>query len=480
MYEASFKQNASLPAITDYFKKETISYFELAQKVASYHILFAKYGIKQGDKIALVGRNTPNWVITYISTITYGAVIVPILQDFNPKDIINIVNHSDSRLLFLSENIWETLDVEALEQVEAVVEYSDKKCLWERKEGSVSSLIANFETLFNERYPKGFTTDDIAYPEVTNDKVCIISYTSGTTGFSKGVMLTVNNVTANVLFALDHHFHFKGSRVLGLLPLAHAYGCAFDMLTPLSTGSHVTLLGKTPTPKILIEAMKEVKPHLSAPYLWLWRRLSANRCSPNWRKIRSKTLVKNTLLKNVIYKKIRQQLMDAFGGCISEVNMGGAPLSSDVEDFLKKIHFPFTVGYGMTECAPLICYAHNTVYKSHSCGSLLPGMEMKIDSSDPYKIAGEICVRGENVMAGYYKNPEATAAAIDSEGWFHTGDIGTIDADSTTYIRGRCKSMILLGNGQNIYPKRLRPNSTLWRRLRSHSLLRRRAVWWHW
>lgn len=455
MYESSFKENCNLPALTDYFKKETRTYFDLAKGVAAYHTLFEKYGIRKGDKIALIGRNTPKWVMTYIATITYGAVIVPILQDFNPKDITNIVNHSDSRLLFLSSNIWESLDASLFEKAEAVIDYESNVDLWERKGSRVKSLLADMDAIFAKRYPNGFSVNDIRYPEVANDKVCIISYTSGTTGFSKGVMITVNNVTANVIFALDHHFHFKGSRVLGLLPLAHAYGCAFDMLTPLSTGSHVTLLGKTPTPKILLEAMKVVKPHLICTVPLVMEKIIRKQVFPKLEKNPLKTIVAIPGVNKLIYAKIRKQLLDAFGGCISEVNMGGAPLSTDVEDFLKKIKFPFTVGYGMTECAPLICYAHNTVYVPHSCGTILPGMEIKIDSHDPENVPGEICVRGENVMAGYYKNPEATAETIDSDGWLHTGDIGVVRPDGTTFIRGRCKSMILLGNGQNIYPEEI-------------------------
>ncbi|MBO7197679.1 MAG: AMP-binding protein [Tidjanibacter sp.] len=455
MYQESFRSNAELPALTDYFKKNTLTYLDLAQLVAKYHLVFEKYGIKAGDKIALIGRNTPMWVTAYVATITYGCVIVPILQDFNPIDATNIVNHSDSRLLFMSQDVWEKIDVEKFEQLEAVVNYESKEVLWERTEGSIAPIMNNVEQLFGERYPKGFTTNDIIYPEVEGKQVFIISYTSGTTGLSKGVMLTVDNITSNVVFAIKYKFHYKGSRVLGILPLAHAFGCAFDMLTPLATGSHITLLGKLPAAPILLKALKDVKPDLLLTVPLLVEKIIKGKVVPTLEKQPIKTLIKIPLLNKVIYKKVRTQLMDAFGGALTELIMGGAALNSDMEKLLKKIGLPYTVGYGMTECAPLICYAHHSEYKSLSCGKLVPGMEMKIDSADPYNIPGEICVRGDNVTAGYYKNPAATEAVFDKEGWFHTGDMGVVDAATNCFIRGRCKTMILSNNGQNIYPEEI-------------------------
>ena len=455
MYEESFRNNAELPALTDYFKKSTLTYLEVAEKVAKYHLAFEKYGIVAGEKIALIGRNTPMWVTAYASTITYGAVIVPILQDFNPIDVLNIVNHSDSRILLLSRDVWDKLEVEKFEKLEAIVDYETLETIWEREENTFTPIMNNIESLFAERYPEGFKVEDIRYPEVPNDKVCIISYTSGTTGFSKGVMLTVNNVTSNVVFAIDYKFHYRGSRVLGILPLAHAFGCAFDMLTPLATGSHITLLGKLPAAPILLKALKDVKPDLLLTVPLLIEKIVKGKVMPTLQKQPVKTLTKIPLLNKVIFKKVRTQLMDAFGGALTELIMGGAALNSDVEKLLKKINLPFTVGYGMTECAPLICYAHHTTYKSLSCGRLVPGMEMKIDSKDPNNIPGEICVRGENVTAGYYKNPEATDAALDAEGWFHTGDMGVLDKEGNCFIRGRCKTMLLSNNGQNIYPEEI-------------------------
>ena len=455
MYEASFRANAELPALTDYFKKSTLTYFQVAEKVAKYHLAFEKYGILAGEKVALIGRNTPMWVTAYASTITYGAVIVPILQDFNPIDVVNIVNHSDSRILLLSRDVWEKLEVEKFEKLEAIVDYESLETIWEREENTFAPIMNNIDTLFAERYPEGFKVEDICYPEVANDKVCIISYTSGTTGFSKGVMLTVNNVTSNVVFAIEYKFHYRGSRVLGILPLAHAFGCAFDMLTPLATGSHITLLGKLPAAPILLKALKDVKPDLLLTVPLLIEKIVKGKVMPTLQKQPVKTLTKIPLLNKVIFKKVRTQLMDAFGGALTELIMGGAALNSDVEKLLKKIELPFTVGYGMTECAPLICYAHHTTYKSLSCGRLVPGMEMKIDSKDPNNIPGEICVRGDNVTCGYYKNQEATDATFDEEGWFHTGDMGILDKEGNCFIRGRCKTMLLSNNGQNIYPEEI-------------------------
>lgn len=455
MYEESFRNNAELPALTDYFKKTTLTYFDLAQLIAKYHLVLEKYGIEAGDKLALIGRNTPKWVTAYAATITYGAVIVPILQDFNPIDATNIINHSDSRILFLSQDVWDKLDSEKFEKLEAVVEYETMTTLWERNEGTFKPLMDNADALFAERYPNGFTTNDIRYPEVPNDRVFIISYTSGTTGLSKGVMLTVNNITSNVAFAIEYKFHYRGSRVLGILPLAHAFGCAFDMLTPLATGSHITLLGKLPAAPILLKALKDVKPDLLLTVPLLVEKIIKGKVMPTLEKQPVKTLVKIPLLNQIVYKKVRTQLMEAFGGALTELIMGGAALNSDVEKLLKKIKLPYTVGYGMTETAPLICYAHHTEYKSLSCGKLVDGMQMKIDSKDPYNIPGEICVKGENVTVGYYKNPDATAAVFDEDGWFHTGDMGVVDAATNCFIRGRCKTMILSNNGQNIYPEEI-------------------------
>ena len=455
MYAESFAANAELPALDDYFSGEKMTYMELATEIAKLHLLFEKVGIQPDDKIALIGRNNPRWVMTYVATITYGAVLVPVLQDFNPVDMTNIIDHSDSRLLFVTANILENLDMAACKKIEAAIDLDDFHCSYEREGSVVTDFQSARNEIFAEHYPNGFTTADIKYPEVPNEKLAIISYTSGTTGYSKGVMLTINNLSANVKFALDHKFHVRGSRVLGLLPLAHAYGCAFDMLTPLAAGSEIHLLGKTPAPAVLIKAMKEVRPSLLCTVPLVMEKVVRKQVMPKLNKPVMKILTAIPGLNRVIYNKVRDTMLASFGGCLSEVNMGGAAVAPDVEKLLKKVRFPFTVGYGMTECAPLISYTPWRQYKLTSCGKILPGMEVRIDSPDAQNIPGEICVRGENVMLGYYKNEDATAATFTKDGWLKTGDMGIVDAKGNVFIKGRCKNMILTGSGQNIYPEEI-------------------------
>lgn len=437
LYETTFRECWSQPALTDYFTEETLSYGELARKINGMHALLRENGIAKGDRIALIGRNSPSWVAIYVSVITYGAVIVPILPDFNPSDLCNIVEHSESSLLFIERQINEKLT----------------------KEGHPAPRVEKIfpADLRDIALPHTgtFSAEDINYDSRSADETIIISYTSGTSGFSKGVMLTDGNISSNVQFALDHGFHFRGSRVLALLPLAHAYGCAFDMLTPLAAGSHITLLGKTPTPAILVKAMKEVRPHLICTVPLVLEKIVRKKVLPELERQPVATLIRIPLIRSIIFRRIRKTMLDSFGGCIREVNTGGAALSGDVESFLSRIGFPFTVGYGMTECGPLIAYEDHRFYKSGSGGRILPGMEVRIDRASDADECGEILVRGCNVMKGYYRNPEATAQAIDSEGWLHTGDVGKTDPDGTIYIKGRCKSMILSGNGQNIYPEEI-------------------------
>lgn len=457
MYEASFRDNRELPALTDYFKKETFSYYEMAKEIAKLHMLFDECKIHKGDKIALIGRNNPRWVIVYIATITYGAVIVPILQDFNPNDINHIITHSESKLLFLSDNIWDVIDEDQVTGIKAVFNLTDYKCIYERTGDHISTFQRNIIKQYRTRYPQGFSAEDIKYPEVGNDEVCLLNYTSGTTGFSKGVMLTINNLTTQVVFCLPAKRHMRGSRVLAFLPLAHAYGCAIDMLCSLAAGTHITLLGKIPSPKILLEAMQEVKPRYICSVPLILEKVVKKQIFPVLGTSLMKVALHLPLVDNVIYSNIRKKLMAAFGGEFLEFIIGGAPLNAEVEEFLHKIKFPVVVGYGMTECGPLISYiGYQEGYVQGSAGRLaVPYCECKILSSDPAHIPGEILVRGENVMKGYYKNPEMTAEVLDEEGWLHTGDIGTIDADLNIFIRGRCKTMILLGNGQNIYPEEI-------------------------
>ena len=456
MYRQSFRENRELPALTDYFKQETFSYFEMAKEIAKLHMLFEECGIRKGDKIALIGRNNTRWVITYIATITYGAVIVPMLQDFPANDVNHIIKHSESRLLFLGDNFWDIIHENEHEDIMAVFSLTDGHCIYERSGTKITQFQKNIKKHFNSKYPKGFQIDDIDYPHIANTDLCLLNYTSGTTGFSKGVMLSVNNLTGNVVFVLDHKIHTRGSRVLSFLPLAHAYGCAIDMLSALAAGSHLTLLGRMPAPKILLEAMSVVKPNVVVTVPLLIEKIVRKQLFPIMNNGMTQIATKVPLLNSKLYAGLRSKLIKLFGGEMGHMIIGGAPLNAEVEDFLVKIKFPFCVGYGMTECAPLISYTDYGEFKPRSCGAILkPYMEMRIDSPDPKNIPGEIVVRGENVMMGYYKNDKATAEILEPDGWLHTGDMGTTDDIGTIFIRGRCKSMLLGSNGQNIYPEEI-------------------------
>ena len=460
IYEKSFKENWDLPALTDYNTRETFTYGEVAEQIARLHLLFKYCQIRRGDKIALVGRNTPRWCIAFMATVSYGAIIVPILQDFNANDVQHIVNHSDSVLLFAGDLIWENLEVDKLSQLRATISLVDYTCLDQRDGECITQCLGDMDKLFKKAYPKGFTRDDVRFAELTNDKVILINYTSGTTGFSKGVMLTGNNLGGNVCFGISSKLHFSGSKCLSFLPLAHAYGCAFDLLVPLAVGTHITLLGKIPSPKILLKALEEVKPNLIICVPLILEKIYRKQILPMLNKRPLKWALNVPLLDSRIYGQVRKKLVDAFGGRFEQVIVGGAPLNAEVEAFLHRIKFPFTVGYGMTECGPLISYTHHSEFIPRSSGRILEGyMQVKIDSSDPELIPGEICVRGENVMAGYYKNQEATEKVIDKDGWLHTGDMGTVNNDDTIFIKGRYKTMILGASGQNIYPEEIESNN---------------------
>ena len=458
IYAQSFKDNWELPALSNYITKKSISYGEFAKAIARYHLLFKECGIKQGDKIALLGKNTPEWIQIFFATITYGAVIVPVLNEFNHQDAQHIVNHSDSGLLFTDNGIWESIDYDNLPKVKAVFSLANGELLAESEEneGLVLNAMRNLSSIFNATYPNGFRREDIKYPNVDSNALAVINYTSGTTGFSKGVMLSYNNLCGNVTYGINANLHFRGSRCVSFLPLAHAYGCAFDMLVPLAVGTHITLLGKLPSPKILLKAMSEIRPNLVICVPLILEKIYRKQIVPMITKKNIRWALAIPFIDTAIYTQIRKKLIEAFGGEFEEVIVGGAPLNKEVEDFLHKIKFPFTVGYGMTECGPLISHTPWREFIPTSSGRTLPGiMESKIISEDPEKIPGEICVRGENRMQGYYKNQEATDLVLDKDGWLHTGDMGTRTADGTIFIKGRSKTMILSSNGQNIYPEEI-------------------------
>lgn len=458
VYAQNFRESWDLPAISEFGGKETMTYGDMARRIARIHLLFSQAGVRPGDKVALVGKNSPTWVLTFMATITYGATIVPVLQDFTPHDAQHIINHSEATMLFIDENLWEGYDFEQLPALRAVISLNSRHVLAERSvtgQPTVERLIRNLTRRFNTRYSRNFSPADVVYPEVPKDQLAILNYTSGTTGFSKGVMLTYDNICGNVMFGIDSQLHFRGSRNVAFLPLAHAYGCAFDMLVPLAVGSHITIFSKPPIPQLLLKALAEVKPDLVVCVPLVLEKIYRKQIVPMITRRAMRWALAVPLLDTAIYAKIRHKLIDAFGGKFKEVIIGGAPLNSEVEQFLHRIKFPFTVGYGMTECGPLISYTPSREFIPSSCGRTLCNMESKINSDDPERIPGEICVRGQNRMTGYYKNPDATAMTIDEEGWLHTGDMGTRSADGTLFIKGRYKTMILSASGQNIYPEEI-------------------------
>lgn len=455
LYEQSFISHWDNKALTDYGNSGALNYSDVAKEIARIHIIYEKMHIRRGDKIAIVGRNSTKWVMAYMATITYGAVVVPILQDFNANDIHHIVNHSESVVLYVSDFIWENLEEDKMPELRAVFSLDDYRCICQHDGETVQKMLRTVDSEFQQRYPKGFGKADVKYAAVDNSELVLLNYTSGTTGFTKGVMLSANNLAGNVLFALRTGIMNDKTRIVSFLPLAHAYGCAFEFLSPLASGGHITLLGKIRSPKVLLQAMSEVKPTIILTVPLILEKIYKKQVQPiiNQRAIRWALNI--PILDSRILSTINKKLEAAFGGEFEQVIVGGAPLNPEVEEFLLKIKFPLTVGYGMTECAPLISYSYFKEYVHNTCGKVLDGMEVKIDNKDPQTEVGEICVRGENVMLGYFKNDEATKVAFDADGWFHTGDLGTVDANGVIAIRGRSKTMILGPSGQNIYPEEI-------------------------
>ena len=453
IYERSFRENWALEAVTDYGTTNTLTYAQLAENVAKMHLLFEQASLKQGDKVAVMGKNNANWVTTFLATMTYGAVIVPILQDFKANDAIHIVNHSESKLLFITDLIWENIDAEQVPELKAVLSLNTMNMLVNRMEQTVDRAI--IEELFTKKYPNGYSKEDVQYAERGNEELASINYTSGTTGFSKGVMTPANALAGNILFGLTTKLVFQGCRHVAFLPLAHAYGCAFDFLACLAAGGHTYLIGRTPSAKILLKAFSEVKPTVILSVPLILEKIYKKMIQPQISKTPVSWVLKVPLLDQVVLGKIREKLMEAFGGEFSQIIIGGAPLNAEVEAFLRRIKFPITIGYGMTETAPLISFTPWTEFRSQSCGQVLKGyMEARIANPDANGV-GEIQVRGEHVMYGYYKNEQATADSFTEDGWLRTGDLGMKDEDGFIYIKGRCKTMLLGPSGQNIYPEEI-------------------------
>lgn len=456
LYEKSFRQNAELPAVSLYGRPGAKSYLHLAANVARSHVLFGEMGLRRGDKIAIYAKDTDVWIEAFMSVITYGATVVPILPDFTAEDATNIINHCEARLLMTDDQRWKTLEFRKMKHVECVLSLSRPELLAARDEKKMNKLLGELGDRFAQVYPQGFTAEDIHYPQVDNNSVVVLNYTSGTTGFSKGVMLTGWNLAGNVVFGLSKKLHYPRSRVLTFLPMAHAYGCTFDMLLPLAAGSHVTVLGRTPTPSVLLKALQQVKPNILLSVPLVFEKIYRKKIEPLISTPRMRQLLAIPGVRGLVHRQLRSRLMNSLGGNLDQVIIGGAALGADTEEFLRLIRFPYTVGYGMTECGPLISYTHAREYVPGSAGRTLPQiMETRVDSPDPETVPGEILVRGQNVMAGYYKNEKATAETLDGEGWLHTGDIGTRQPDGTLFLRGRSKTMILSATGQNIYPEEL-------------------------
>jgi long-chain acyl-CoA synthetase len=450
--EQSIRKNWEIEALSNY-REKGYSYKAMAGKILKLHILFKLSGIKEGDKIALIGRNSANWCVIYLAGVTYGAVIVPILPDFKPEDLVNIVNHSDSRLLFIDNKINETVDIIKMPEIMGVFSLDDFSKIITGNSG-IKEVFSSLDEKYSASY-SDLKREDVKFSDISNDHLAVISYTSGTTGFSKGVMVPHNSLTANVKYAQENMPLKSGDPVVSFLPLAHTFGCAFEFLFPFTTGCHITILTKTPSPQILIQAFREIKPRLILSVPLVVEKIYKKQLLPVIDKPHMKILLAIPGINRILFKKIRGKLTETFGGQFHELVVGGAAFNADAEKFFKKIGFRFTVGYGMTECGPLISYAPWDTTKIGASGRAVDTLEVTIDSPDPENIVGEIILRGENVMAGYYKNEKATNEIIDSDGWMHTGDLGVIDKGGNIYIKGRSKSMILGPSGKNIYPEEI-------------------------
>ena len=452
IFEAGFKKNWERPAISNY-QGVTLKYGDVARRMEKLHIMFEECGLQKGDKVAICSRNQANWAVSFLATMTYGAVPVPLLHEFKSSNIHHLVNHSEAKILFVDDVIWEGLSEVEMPDLHAIIQVNTFKLLYAKDERIVQAR-EHLNELFGRKYPMAFTPDALNYYEDSADELAVINYTSGTSGFSKGVMIPYRAIYSNMEFAkavlpgLDHT-----KSVVSMLPSAHMYGLMFELLYELSVGAHVHFLSRVPSPKIIMQALSEVKPYIIIAVPLVIEKIYKSKVKPILEKEGIRVLMKLPVLRQVVMDKIRTELVNAFGGQFHEVIIGGAAFNKEVEAFFKKINFPFTVGYGMTECAPIISYDDWTVEKLYSCGKAAPNMEIRIDSSDPANVPGEIQVKGANVFLGYFKNEDATNEVLTDDGWFKTGDMGVMDAEGSLFIKGRTKCMILGPSGQNIYPE---------------------------
>ncbi|MGM9707253.1 MAG: AMP-binding protein [Prevotella sp.] len=454
--EKSIISHWNQDALTDY-KGATLQYNDVARKIEKLHILFENSGVKRGDKIALCGRNSSHWAVAFLATLTYGAVAVPILHEFLPEQIHHIVNHSESKLLFVGDMVAPTIDATKMPDLEGIIHIPDYSLLLSRTD-KLTYAREHLNALFGTKYPKYFRPEHVHYyREESGDELAMINYTSGTTGFSKGVMIPYRAVWSNYDFAegVLGKTVKNGDSIISILPMAHMYGMAFEFMFEFLHGCHIFYLTRVPSPAIIAQAFSDIRPSIIIAVPLVIEKIIRKKVLPRIQSGPISLLLKTPIISKKIEERICQQVVEAFGGRFYEIIIGGAAFNQEIEQFLHRIGFPYTVGYGATECAPIITYSDHQTFAPGSCGRAVVHMEVKIDSPDPEHVAGEILARGMNVMLGYYKNPEATAEALDAEGWYHTGDLGTMDSQGNLYIRGRSKNMLLGSNGQNIYPEEI-------------------------
>ena len=451
--EQSIIKNWDKDSLTDY-KGITLQYKDVARKIAKFHIVLESAGIQPGDKIAVCGRNSAHWAVTFLATITYGAVIVPILHEFKADNIHNIVNHSEAKLLFVGDQAWENLNEDAMPLLEGIASLTDFSSLVSRNE-KLTYAFEHRNAIYGQRYPKNFRPEHICYRKDRPEELAIINYTSGTTGYSKGVMLPYRSIWSNVAYCFEMLPVKPGDHIVSMLPMGHVFGMVYDFLYGFSAGAHIYFLTRMPSPKIISQSFSEIKPRVISCVPLIVEKIIKKDILPKVDSKIGKLLLKVPIVNDKIKSWARQAAMEIFGGNFDEIIIGGAPFNAEVEAFLKKIGFPYTIAYGMTECGPIICSSRWDTLKLASCGKATTRMEVRIDSPDPKTHAGEIVCRGANMMLGYYKNPEATAQIIDVNGWLHTGDLGVMDEEGYVTVRGRSKNMLLTSSGQNIYPEEI-------------------------
>lgn len=451
--EESIKKHWDLDALTDY-KGLTLQYKDVARKIEKLHLLLEGSGIKPGDKVAICGRNSAHWGVAFLAILTYGAVAVPILHEFKADNIHNIVNHSDARLLFAGDMVWEALNEAEMPKLEGIILMTDFTLLVSRS-AQLEYAREHLNELFGKKFPRNFRREHVSYRRDNPEELAVINYTSGTTSFSKGVMLPYRSLWSNTQFAFEVLPLQAGDKIVSMLPMAHMYGLAFEFLYEFSSGCHIYFLTRMPSPKIIFQAFADVKPNIIIAVPLIIEKIIKKGVLPKLETLKMKVLLKVPIINDKIKAAVREHMIQGFGGNFYEIIIGGAAFNQEVEKLLRSLDFPYTVGYGMTECGPIICYEDWKRFRAGSCGKAAPRMEVKIDSPDPENIVGEIMTRGNNVMLGYYKNPEATAQVLEADGWLHTGDLGIMDKDGNVTIKGRSKNMLLGPSGQNIYPEEI-------------------------